>query len=359
MQKEQLELNGAMKKTKIILILSIIILLIISVLILIPEKSTSEMKEILFILDLPDEATDAVERQLVHYGNINRHVAIEYIPLGDRSAEEIYSDIAPEPQIFTWKGPFAPTDDKDFSEPVLWIGDKWFLAVNIDALQSKTIEKMKIGISIEEFEDILIELKERGITPLSLGNSHRWPLVLWEQHLEAALSVSRLVGKPDLDEDFTESREAAWDKLRDWNERGFFLEEVWDEGWAVGIQAVSDDNAAIALMAEKMLGSISPEKREKILFLPFPGSTVDYSWTIGSGYSLILRADTEEHDESLKLMQYLTSEAVVEILREESGSPFHSSAADRKNHFIPSWDSLANTQTMREYGEALNQYVSK
>lgn len=347
-----------MKKTAIIIILSAILLLSISIFLFLPEKPAIEKKEILFIHDLSDEITDTIERQLIHYGNINRDVVIEFDSIGNRSAEEIYSGTEPAPQIFTWKGPFSPPDGKEFSEPVLWIGDKWFLAVNIDLVPSNALEKMSDGITIDEFQEILIDLKEEGYAPLALGNSHRWPLAIWEQHLEVALSNDSDEGVPDLNDDFTESRERSWDKLREWREEGFFLDKVWNEGWAAGIRSVSDDKAAMALMADRMRGSIPPDKRDKFLFLPFPGSASNDLWSIGSGHSLILRTDADPYAESLQLLHYLTSEAVVEILTKESGSSFHGSVADRKTRFIPAWDSLANTQEMREYGEALNQFVS-
>lgn len=344
-----------MKKNIIILLLSLLVLLTIASILIYSKKEPLEKKEILFVHGLSERETAALDKQIAHYQNINRYVTIL-----SRSfhKDELFADSTALPHIFTWDGPFNGSEEMKISQPVSWTGDRWFLCINPDLFSQSQLEQLETGVTVDEFSRLLAQLKSRGIWPIALGNSHKWPLTIWEQHLELAYAPDDSEGRPDLDETFTEARELAWDSLRDWKEKEFFLDDIWKSGWAAGIGAVSGDRAAMVLMASNMISSIPAEKRESLSFLPFPLSSPSNPWVIGSGLNLMIRRDSDVEKESLMLLEYLTSQAVAEILSEDSGSLFHYSDESKKRT-IPSWESLANTQKMREYGEALFQYVSQ
>lgn len=340
-----------MKKTAIIFILILTALLAAASLLFLGKPKSEKQTEILFVHSLSEKETAALDKQLKHYGNINRHVTI----ISERSDDPLEK----QPQIFTWRGPFIPPEGMAFASPVHWIGEKWYLAVNKDLVGESISADFTEPMDLEDFSGLLEYLSDTGITPISVGNSHRWPLIMWEQHLESALSGKGESGQPNLNEEFSDAREDSWDLLRLWKEKGYFLEETWREGWAAGIRSVSDDKAAMALISDRMVSSVPPGKREKLLLLRFPGSSGGNRWSIGTGQSLIVRKGIDGEKESLALLEYLTSDAVADILTEESGSTFHSAEDSSDIRFIASWDSLANTQAMRDYGEALFQYVNQ
>ena len=84
---------------------------------------------------------------------------------------------------------------------------------------------------------------------------------------------------------------------------------------------------------------------------------INNRWGIGSGSSLIMNLDSEYLKEIKGLMEYLTSQAVSELLTKEVKTLFYSTEHPSARVFVPSWETLSNDPETREYSGALRTYV--
>lgn len=314
------------------------------------------MTTLIFAHSFTEKTAASVSRQLRHYQQITPGIVIEEKILTNSSLASQMISGSLVPDIFIWDGPVSKDLPFPVSKTFHWTGDLWTLIVNPQLLDPQSLEDLAEGTDMDGFTEILQKVFEKGISPLSVGNSHNWPLVIWEQHLEATLSNKPdSIEEPDL-EYFSQIRSDTWDLLRFWNDSGYFLDEVWDAGWARGLAAVIEGKAAMALMSGSMFSTIPADLRENYLYLPFPRSG-KAQWAIGSGSSLILNDGSEVKSESEKILNYLTSEAVAQILTDELNTMFYSSANSSTELYIPSWELMANSEEMREFGRALEDFV--
>lgn len=347
-----------MVKKKIIIPV-FVLLLLIGIFFLVKSKfQTETIIEISFAHSFTGDKAEALQRQLRHYQHLNPLISIvEYFQDTQVLGNEIVQGTV-VPDLFVWKGPVSRNITFSISEPFHWTGNLWTLVVNPFLLDSLTVERLNNLPDFEEFTQILSDIHSSGVVPLSVGNSHRWPLALWEQHLSASLSQSNddlyvlpILTNSNMDQD------EAWSVLQTWKKNGYFYDSVWDDGWARGLLAVSDGNAAIALMSGNMITTIPASKRFDFLYIPFPQSDINNRWIIGSGFSLIRNLDSDSIEEVTKLMEYLTSSAIAEIMTKEVKTLFYSTEQPSAQVYIPSWENMANNPSMREYSEALRTYV--
>ena len=304
--------------------------------------------------DLSGETAAAVEGQLRHFGDLHPGRRILILPL---PASPPPGD--PEPDLVIARndagGQFLP-----HRRTLLWTGDLWTLGVNTRVLGEKTAdfsEKAAAVTSPEELTALLEEIRRAGIIPLAAGNSHGWPLALWDEHLSALIRKGQMDPPDTVFSRSGEEVPPSWAVLKEWREKGFFLEEVLDQGWARGIQAAAEGKAAMVLMAGNMAASIPRSLRDRFLFLPFPGSRNGAGWAVGSGISLSVNTASPLPGETEALEEYLTSPGVTGLLEERTGLLFTSREEAPAGIFLPSWVPLANTPEMRSYTEALKSYL--
>ena len=348
-----------MKKKKYSLIIAALVLIILSAISIIVIKSTKkEIINISFAYSFEGEKATSLSRQLRHYQSINPGITItEY----QREPQKLKSEILEGtliPDIFINFGPVSQDLPLKVSKTILWTGDLWTLIVNPDFLDTEDLNTLKSHSDIENFSRILKDIYDSGIIPISVGNSHLWPLTIWEQHVEVALSEQFTNPTEPAMDNFSEIRYYAWDLMASWYKKGYFLKDVWDEGWARGLIAIVEGKAAMALMSGKMITSIPAEERDNFLYLPFPHKE-NNNWIIGSGYSIVMNDDSRHNEEVEKLIAYLTSEGVTQILTKELKIHFFSTKQTTANTFLPSWESLANSEEMRIYGKELQAFVNR
>lgn len=346
------------KKKKIFI--SVLILIVLLIAITLSYKlvySSGKIKIIQISHSFIGEKAEAIQRQLRHYQNLHPLISIsEYFKEAHVLKREIErGDFIPD--LFIWKGPVSHKIPFSISKPFLWTGNLWTLAVNTDLIEPAIVETLQDFPSLETFSKILADINQAGIVPLSVGNSHYWPLAIWQQHIGASVSEGNYLDVIPVLTNFNSEMYEVWGILQTWKRNGYFYEEVWDEGWARGLIAVSDGNAAMALMSGNMITTIPPAQRSKFIFIPFPQSDRNNRWGIGSGSSLILNLDSEYLKETQNLMEYLTSQAVAELLTKEVKTLFYSTDQPSARVFIPGWETMANSSEMREYSGALRAYV--
>lgn len=349
-----------MVKKKIAYFVIIMIVLILLITIVLSYKFVSSSKEIKIIQishSFTGEKAEAIQRQLRHYQNLHPLISIsEHFKEVSVLKREIEQGTL-IPDLFIWEGPVSHKIPFSISKPFFWTGNLWTLAVNTDLLEPSIVENLRNFPSFETFSQTLTDIKQAGIVPVSVGNSHYWPLTIWEQHIGASILEGNYLDVFPVLTDFNSEINKVWDILQTWKRNGYFYEDVWDAGWARGLIAVSEGNAAMALMSGNMITTIPLEQRSHFIFIPFPQADINNRWGVGSGSSLIKNIDSEYLKETEDLMKYLTSQAVAELLTKETKILFYSTEQPSARVFVPSWETLANSPEMRKYSGALRAYV--
>jgi ABC-type glycerol-3-phosphate transport system substrate-binding protein len=247
-------------------------------------------------------------------------------------------------------------------QPRQWTGTLWVLAARRDVLSrmgdlSDKFQALREGrMSATGFEELLGQLKSRGTTPLTLGNSHHWPFLIWLQHWAAATVGFQAVrtmpsGKPEQDKAFLDRLRPAFTALSRWKAQGWFSSEAWEEGWARGLAPLADGSAVFALVSPLFISAFPAETRLQLDYFPFPGSRNNPhgEWNIGSVYLLgTTRVSTRKKDAAI-LERYLTSPGVTAVLSSRLGRPFFSWSftATRAPEVLPDWYTAANTPEFR------------
>lgn len=256
---------------------------------------------------------------------------------------------------------------KPFIEtPTVWTGTLWLLAARQDVLQGlgsslpAELAALRAGQSTpEQFIRILTTAKASGLSPITLGNSHRWPFILWLQHWAAAKAgpstASALPavppgwqrGDPGAPDPWQRLR-PAFEELVSWKNQGWFDQSVWNEGWARGLQPLSNGRALFALISAEQLTALEPSVRSRLEYLRFPTRSGDAVWTIGSASYLGLgpglrEAPGAKKDAARLLIRYLSSPGVTGRLSELTGKPFFAwdAATGRSPQVLAAWSDAA------------------
>jgi ABC-type glycerol-3-phosphate transport system substrate-binding protein len=252
------------------------------------------------------------------------------------------------------------------SAPFQWTGTLWVLAARADVLAKQpdlagAIKTLKDGtLSPDGFENLLGLLKSRNLVPLTLGNSHRWPFLIWLQHWAAATAGPNAVttlpsGHAEQDKAFLARLAPAFHTLAGWKAKGWFSPGAWSQGWAQGLKPLADGSAVFALVSTPFLTAIPAETRQKLEFFPFPGQRGGaMPWTIGSVFVIGASASSGKKTEAALLVRYLTSPGVTRILSRGMARPFFSWSADAANppQVIPDWYGAANTPELKVLEDA-------
>ena len=323
----------------------------LAVLLLRPLLAPKPPQELHIAFTFSDPLLDDIEKQLRHYQNITPDIELILHSVSSAAAaEELPVDI-----MFNY-GHLSDAARQSFSAGHLWTGNIWTLAVHAELLDEETLEALLRTDNLSEFGDILQAIQESGIVPLAVGNSHLWPLGIWEQHVSLSLAgdpvyrypAPAVLGGTPL---------PGWELLREWVREGYFLEEYWGQGWARGLQAAADGRAAMVLMSDRMRTSIPRLEFEKFVFRPFPQGNSALPWAVGNGIFIYQRINPEESGAVARLSDYLTSDAVTAALGASTRQTFFSSSRNSAAIFVPSWEKLANEPFFRSYARSLNDFV--
>jgi ABC-type glycerol-3-phosphate transport system substrate-binding protein len=253
------------------------------------------------------------------------------------------------------------------SPPSPWTGTLWVLAARRDVLDGLAglegpIEELRQGrLSPAGFEGLLAAVKARKLSPLTLGNSHRWPFLIWLQHWAAATlgpeAVTALpTGTAGADAAYLERLRPAYATLARWKADGWFDAAAWPEGWARGLRPLAEGRALFALVAAPLLTALPEDARKGLEFFPFPGSRGGDAapWTIGSVYVLGVAKGARRAGESALLVRFLTSPGVTRTLSRRLGRPFFAwdAGTGQSPRVIPDWYGAQGTAQLRVLEQA-------
>lgn len=244
-----------------------------------------------------------------------------------------------------------PENPSGYTEtPIAWSGRLWMLGIHTDALQILGSESPQLSsklqqgdINLAEFETAMQILFSKDITPITLGNSHGWPYVLWLQFVTASMHGGFAAQTFPFVESLPESVIAAKDKLTSWRELGYFNQDVWTRGWAAGLAPLTDGSAALTILNETMLTALPPQHRAEIVFVPFPNES-SIPWTIGSAHYLGVLRSSRNKRQAQSLVTHLTSPEITARLSRITGRPFFAwQAQDTSTNVLDAWIDRANT----------------
>lgn len=288
--------------------------------------------------EVPSRELTSLRQVLSRFTSLYPHISV-IIPVN----QEDPSDVT------TFRKSTSGAESPYLDLPSPWTGELWLLAANKSALRvleqklPGTEKLLRDGNSRpQDFQAALAALKSAGITPLTLGNSHSWPFMLWLQHWTAALSGPEAAARVPQGDD--PSVNAAFEALRDWKEKGYFYSESWSKGWAAGLGPLTEGLAAFALVSSAYMGPLEGSNLEKVELLPFPGQTTG-GWSVGSAVFLGVSKDTTHPEEARLLVRFLTSPGITQELTRLTDRPYFSwdASSGKLPLVLPSWADAAMT----------------
>jgi len=286
----------------------------------------------------------AVNVELREFASLNPGIRVDVVPSGAADVA-LLTNYPSDPAA--WVFPLTP-----------WSGNLWVLAARHDrldrvaAVAGDDVAALRRGqLEPDRFLELLEKTKASGLTPLTVGNSHQWPFVVWLQMWTAATAgpaaASKFPAAP-----FTEVR-TSLAELRRWRSAGWFDAAAWPLGWAQGLAPLQDGTVLFALLNEQQLTALKPETRAMLEFLRFPRRAADGLWNLGNADFLAVSASTAYPTQAALVVHFLTSPGVTARLARATGRPFFSWTSDSAPVVLPDWTSRANDPAFRALAQEL------
>lgn len=303
--------------------------------------------DIAFVHALGDEnVVEALRREIGEYSSLYPSVTISFRPGSpDTEGDVVFLPVFPA-WIEDWLDP-----------PVPWSGRLWVLAARRDILdelarkEPDAVGALRSGkLDAAGFEELLAIAATRGTAPIALGNSHRWPWLLWAQSWTAAtLGAEAALRFPSAATGGFGHLAAVREGLGRWRRAGWIDEASWKTDWAQGLVALESGASVFAIISQTQLSSLGPATRASLEYLPFPHRQDEPSWSLGSAQYLAIRADTRAAAAARELLRFLTSPGVTARLAAATGRPFFSWSADgRAPSAFGAWIEKVNTPELDE-----------
>ncbi len=226
------------------------------------------------------------------------------------------------------------TKNEFLSAATPWSGTLWVLAARTDYLnaaaerQKEAVAALRGGKATpEQFELLLGDAAKEGYTPIAIGNSHRWPFLLWLQLWTAAQKgpkAAETLPPPahgDSSDPYSAFR-SPYEELLRWKANGWFATSTWTLGWAKGLSLLDKGEAVFGLVSDQHLAAISPKGRSELEYLPFPRRPSDEAWSVGNATFIGVATAVKEKKSAELLVKYLSSPGVTQRLAGMVAKPF-------------------------------------
>ena len=251
---------------------------------------------------------------------------------------------------------FPETTDKYTGALVPWSGRLWTLAIHRSSLDLLDVKVPELALRLREgtldtdsLDTVLATLATNNIHPITLGNSHGWPFLLWLQFVTAAQHGPAAAREFPHTEAIPQSVMDAHSRLAFWRDNNWFNPETWNRGWAAGLEPLIDGTAAFAILNDTLLSALPPQHRSSMIFVPFPGGTGSDAWTVGSAHYLaLLQGSRRQQSAARSILEHLTSPEVTARLSRATGRPFFAwQSQDDPAMVLDAWIDRANTPELQ------------
>ena len=271
----------------------------------------------------------ALAKELEVFHSLYPRISVRMVFPGQEAPDvAILNQYPDSPQ--TWVLPLTP-----------WSGSLWVLAARKPGLErlaqedAASVAALRKGtLSAAGLEKLLAQAKAWGPAPLTLGNSHGWPYLLWVQAWTASTEGPGAAQVPPADLSGAAARQVG-----QWRAAGWFDAQAWPLGWAQGLGPLVQGKATFALLSAPLLSALPPAARGDLEYLPLPKREADPPWSLGRIQLLGVRA-LGPHLEDAKLLGiYLSSPGVTARLSQATGRPFFAWNQDsgKTPVVVPDW----------------------
>ncbi|MBQ0138847.1 MAG: extracellular solute-binding protein [Kurthia sp.] len=179
---------------------------------------------------------------------------------------------------------------------------------------------LEVPKNYDEFKNVVKTLKEKGVTPIALGNKDGWTGSLWYMYLADRIGGTELISQAISQETSFEgeSLEKAADEFQKIAKMG---------GFSKGTNGLTNDEAKVEFLNETaamyLMGSwelpnfttsdeTTQEFKDKIGYFNFPeytgGKGTTDSWVGGPGVGLFVAENSKVKDESKEFVNYFIKE---------------------------------------------------
>ncbi|HWT23101.1 MAG TPA: extracellular solute-binding protein [Solirubrobacteraceae bacterium] len=212
--------------------------------------------------------------------------------------------------------------------------------------------------TLEEFERIADQLKQRGITPLAFANKEQWPA----GH-QFSMMVSNLLGREGLDRILYGN--GAWDSpdvvkgidvyFRQFEDRGYFPRGVNGLDYDSGNALFYQQKAAMVPTGTWLISDIAQKAPFEVGFFPFPsidGSRIAPPAGVGNG--LFVSAKSKNKQAAYEFLDWLLSEETakrqIETFNSIPAFPVDTSALDVTPLFRQVLTDLEDSEDAESFG---------
>jgi multiple sugar transport system substrate-binding protein len=158
-------------------------------------------------------------------------------------------------------------DGKQYGMPTSY--STWAIYYRKDLFEKAGVQPYKT------FDDLVASCKafrDKGITPVALGSKAPWPLAGWFDYIDLRLNgyqfhMDLMNGKVSWTDEKVEAVFAEWKKMVDAN---CFAENHTSLAWREGLALMNQGDAAMMLMGNYLISSLTPEAEPHTEAMNFP-----------------------------------------------------------------------------------------
>ena len=174
----------------------------------------------------------------------------------------------------------------------------------------------------EELLKVCATLKEKGITPFTIGTKFPWTAAAWFDYLDMRVNgpqfhMDLMFGKAPYTDERVLKVFSVWRELID---KGYFLENAASYAWQEALPFMVQGKAAMYLMGQFILDSVPDDVEADMDFFQFP--IIDPAVPVGEdaptdGYMIPAKAANPEA--AKKFLKFLSSKEAQEIQVAKTG----------------------------------------
>lgn len=174
----------------------------------------------------------------------------------------------------------------------------------------------------EELLNVCASLKEKNITPFTIGTKYRWTAAAWFDYINMRVNgpefhMDLMFGKVPYNDERVAKVFTYWQELLD---KGYFLENAASYSWQEALQFMVRNEAAMYLMGQFIMDSVPEDVKADMDFFQFP--IIDPAMPVGEdaptdGYMIPAKAANPEA--AKKFLKFLSSREAQEIQVAKTG----------------------------------------